>query len=133
MWMYIALICSDGPVCSALRPIHRALLDIRFLLCGVNRWARAIVSADLRFQATAAVTSTGKRPEKVSIQKLFPSTRLDRAFCSFDGDNKQLPIKITKSLHLYNLPHIVKPLSPPRLVGVCLRDVIDSILKYLLY
>ena len=41
-------------------------LTYALLLFGVNRWASAIVSGDLRFQGTAAVTSTGKSTERES-------------------------------------------------------------------
>lgn len=74
--MYIALILRPNTPC--------ALLDIRSLpLLGVNRWAAAIVSGDLRFQATAAVTSTGKstgRESPAFNASVFLSARLGRAF-----------------------------------------------------
>lgn len=91
--MFIALICGEA-LSAALRPIHRALLDIRVLLFCVNRWASLIVYGDLRFQATAAVTSTGKSTEKVPLFNALVSERqIGRGVCSFDGDDKQQPYK----------------------------------------
>lgn len=89
--------CPDlrrSTVCIALWPTHRALLDIRFLLFGINRWASAIVSGDLRFQATAAVTSTGKSTERESpiFNALVSERQIGQGVTSFDGDNKQQPV-----------------------------------------
>lgn len=74
--------CPDLRRCTvsaALGPIHGALLDIRFLFSSVNRWASLIVLCDSRFQATAAVNSTGKRTGKVPIEMYwFVSARLGR-------------------------------------------------------
>lgn len=62
--MYIALLRDAAPVCVPLcDPYTVRSLTYAPLFSSVNRWAGLIVFGDLRFQATAAVTSTGKSTE----------------------------------------------------------------------
>lgn len=94
--MYIALI------------LRCALLDIRSLpLLGVNRWAAAIVSGDLRFQATAAVTSTGERAPGGKVPRSMrglSERQIGQGVCSFDGDHKQLHVRGLQNHYIYINP-----------------------------
>lgn len=85
-------------------PTPSALLDIRSLpLLGFNRWAGAIVSGDLRFQATAAVTSTGKRTDRESaaFNASVPERQIGLGVCSFDGNHKQWPVWGLQNHYIY--------------------------------
>lgn len=64
-------------------------LTYALLFSSVNRWAGLIVFPDLRFQATAAVTSTGKSTEKVPIHFTALGAPDCPGVCSVGGCNKQ--------------------------------------------
>lgn len=102
MW---GVYCPDSPAQHTVC----ALLDIRSPpLWGVNRWAAAIVSGDLRFQATAAVTSTGKSTERKSpaFNASFSERQIGLGVCPFDGDHKQWPVWGLQNHYIYIRPNL---------------------------
>lgn len=111
LWPNECQLLSGVYIAPILRPnTSCALLDIRSLpLWSVNRWAAAIVSGDLRFQATAAVTSTGKSTgrESLGLNASGSERQIGQGVCAFDGDHKQWPVWGLQNHYIYINPWVL--------------------------
>lgn len=111
LWPNECQLLSGVYIAPILRPnASCALLDIRSPpLWSVNRWAAAIVSGDLRFQATAAVTSTGKSAgrESPGLNASGSERQIGQGVCSFDGDHKQWPVWGLQNHYIYINPWVL--------------------------